>query len=271
MIKPSCKKGGVVVFTIKAMTWNNKELIIRDEMPQKDSDEIKGLLSDIDDVIAHSIKSQMVIENTNDFLKCLNALRPGKGINFVDVNRHLENVINSFYSWTEFTEKHYKDIFAGIRSGFYDNNLEYRSMFELRTCTTHKMLPIHCITFLLDQDGKAKIEIEPQFILEHGNMKKDKTFYKELQMMKQEEQKIDIEKIIMAMNMNMPEYEKTLLKAINPSIAPRVEALTNNWPSDVNLVVMYDEQGKPVTGNLIAPVNEYHKVLNDYKIAWGVA
>ncbi len=257
------------MFTIRAMTWDDKELKIREDMLEEDVDEIKKLLSDIDDMLAHSIKSRMVVENTNDFLKCFNALKPGKEIDFVDANRHLENVINSFYSWTEFTEKHYKDIFAEIRSGFYDNNLEYKFLFELRTCATHKMLPIHSISFLLDQGGKPKIEIDPQYIIDYGNMKNKKTFYKELVKMKNEGQKIDLEQIIIAMNMNMPGYEKILLKAINSNIAPRVEALIKDWTRDVNFVVIYDDQEKAIGGNLIAPVNEYHKLLNYYSIAWG--
>ena len=260
---------GASVFTIDAMTWDNKEIKIREGMSEQEADKIKKLLSDIDDLLAHSIKSRMVIENTNDFLKCFNALKPGKEFDFVDVNRHLENVINSFYSWTEFTEKHYKNIFAGIRSGFYDGNLEYRTLFELRTCATHKMLPIHSISFLLDKGGKPKIEIDPQFILDNGNMKKSKNFYKELVKMKEDGKTIDLETIIIAMNMDMPGYEKTLLKAINPSIAPRVEDLIKDWPGNVNFVVMHDEQERAVSGNLIAPVNEYHKLLSEYKIAWG--
>lgn len=175
-------------------------------------------------------------------------------------------MINSFYSWTEFSEKHYKDIFAGIRREFYDNNLEYRLLFELRTCATHKMLPIHTIKFFFDKEEKLKIEIAPQFLIEYGNINKTKIFYKELNKMKEEGKKIDIKQIIVAMNMNMPGYERALLRLIKPSISSRVHALIKDWPNRVNLVALFDEDEKPVTGNLIAPVNEYHKLLNTYSI-----
>lgn len=67
-------------------------------------------------------------------------------IDTLECNRLLYNYIDTFYSFVNYYESHYKEEFAGIKRKFYDTYFEYRFIYNLRNYMVHESLGILKVT-----------------------------------------------------------------------------------------------------------------------------
>ena len=257
-----------MTYSVDAINTKGEHICLK----KTNEDEFRLVLSKIEEMtvaIGHTIKCQMVRQNVRDCLEYINQLSLGgeKSDKFIGINRLFENAVNSFYSWTQFTEVHFiKSFFGKMRCDLYDNNEDYRYTLALRICSTHKVLPINNIVFRLDEESKAIIEVEPQFLLDYGDIPTTKKIYTELIDKQARGEKIDLIHLIIGLDMDMPCYERMILNEIQKSINPWLEQFTKEWTEDFNFVVIHDENGNHVTHNLIGTVNRYFEALRPFSL-----
>ena len=256
-----------MVYHIIALNNVGKKNNISDDINVEEYSNIRSKLSYMSTAIEHTTKCKIVQDNIRECLQLFDTLSPKKdhGKIFADVNRFFENTVNSFYSWTQFTEVHYNSSFySTMRCELYDNNEDYRFTLALRTCSTHKVLPIKSLSFQLDGEQKAVIEIEPQFLIDNGDIPKGKAIYRELVDKEAKGEKINLKTLLFALSMGMPKYERMILREIHKEIEPWIRTFTEKWTDDMIYVAIYDENEVAMTGNLIGTFNEYHASLGTY-------
>ena len=88
----------------------------------------------------------LVLMNCQEFNRyCETTLQQGDD-DFISINRLFSNLVNSFYMWIGYNERHYDTVFKKLKSGFYDNDFCYRFLYNIRNYTAHNSLPIKHIT-----------------------------------------------------------------------------------------------------------------------------
>lgn len=99
--------------------------------------ELKNLLFEID-------YYPIVMKNVQEFIRFCEGeqLERKDSTDFINLNRLFANWINSFYMWIEYHEKHYNELFALMKSSFFDSYYSYRFAYNLRRYTTHNTMPI---------------------------------------------------------------------------------------------------------------------------------
>lgn len=114
---------------------------------------------------------------------------------FAEINRHLMNIVNSFYAFVEYCEKNIKS-FKKIKTKYYDNNFEYRLLYNLRIFITHNGgVAITTIESVLNQNDGNEIDLYSDIeFLKEGNY--NGKFKAELNEIK--DSKINIKDIIVA-------------------------------------------------------------------------
>ena len=256
-----------MVYHINSLNNLGKKNNISDGINEGEYSTIRSKLSYMFTAVEHTTKCQIVQDNVRECLQFFDTLSPKNDQSriFADVNRFFENTVNSFYSWTQFTEVHYnRSFYSTMRCKLYDNNEDYRYTLALRTCSTHKVLPIQSLSFPLDADKKAVFEIEPQFLIDNGDIPKGKAIYQELVDKEVKGEKINLKTILIALSMDMPKYERMILHEIHKEIAPWIRTFTKKWTNDMVYIAIYDENEVAMTGNLIGTFNEYYASLGTY-------
>lgn len=112
----------------------NEFLIIEDK-----SKKISKLLNEID-------YYPLILMNCQEFNRyCETTLQQGDD-DFISLNRLFSNLVNSFYMWIGYNERHYDTVFKKLKGGFYDTDFCYRFLYNIRNYTAHNSLPIKNIT-----------------------------------------------------------------------------------------------------------------------------
>lgn len=140
----------------------------------------------------------------------------GAGIpnNFIRLNRCLMNWLNTFYTWIEYHERHYKDLFSELKSKYYDDFFSYRFAYHMRRYTTHQSLCISRITFdVLKETTKYIIPID--VLLENGKEIKVK-FRHELEEIKPDNPGIDLEIFTKEFLVMFESFQGEIWKSIIP-------------------------------------------------------
>jgi len=141
----------------------------------------------------------IVKDNIIDFLTIANQLTMNMGNAsseenpFTKLNRHMINLLSTFYSFIEFYESTNKDMWDKIKSKYYDNHFEYRFMYNLRKYMTHRGLSISEKVMTLKED-KMEIftYINPDNLLKNGKGCFQKKVETELEEFAKAEIKIDV-------------------------------------------------------------------------------
>lgn len=103
------------------------------------SKKIANLLNEID-------YYPLILMNCQEFNRyCETTLQQGDN-DFININRLFSNLVNSFYMWISYNERHYDTVFKKLKCGFYDTDFCYRFLYNIRTYTAHNSLPIKLIT-----------------------------------------------------------------------------------------------------------------------------
>lgn len=74
--------------------------------------------------------------------------------NFALPNAYVGNALNAFYMFEQFCEHYFACFTNDIKQEVYDNNFEYRFVYNLRTYSTHNEMPILKVSGEYDMDKK---------------------------------------------------------------------------------------------------------------------
>ena len=75
-----------------------------------------------------------------------------KNIDAIECNRYLFNFVGTFYSYINFYEKNYNELFKDVKKHIYDTYFEYRFIYNLRNYIIHEDLAILRISKKFWQD-----------------------------------------------------------------------------------------------------------------------
>ena len=182
---------------------------------QKNLQQLRCYMNEMDYIL-------MLRENIYECLKCFEETKINDEKNFVNINRHMMNWLNSFYGWIEHHEKNYNDIFSSLKSNYYDSSFEYRLAYELRKYTVHQGL------------GVTKIELDIlnkkiTFPININDMSKCKdlkaSLRKELSHMVNGNNTVDAFAFVKAFLAVIEKFQGDIWSAIHPSIANTVDRI----------------------------------------------
>lgn len=127
-----------------------------DEISEKD---YKTIMSNIRRLQVSMLSKDyyvIVRDNIKELLAFLPTIEMMNKYSIDTINRYTYNVLGTFYAWIEYYESHYKKIFEPFKKKYYDENFEYRMMYNLRIYITHCEMAITQIEFW---PGKSEIYI----------------------------------------------------------------------------------------------------------------
>lgn len=75
-----------------------------------------------------------------------------KTIDAIECDRYLFNFVDTFYSYINFYEKNYNELFKDVKRNIYDTYFEYRFIYNLRNYVIHEDLAISRISKKIWQD-----------------------------------------------------------------------------------------------------------------------
>lgn len=108
------------------------------------------IIEDISNRIAKLLKEieyyPLIILNCKEFNHYCETTLQKCDSDFIAINRLFSNLVNSFYMWIGYNERHYATIFKKLKGGFYDMDFCYRFLYNIRNYTAHNSLPIKNIT-----------------------------------------------------------------------------------------------------------------------------
>lgn len=84
----------------------------------------------------------IIMTNAQEFIQYCDTVTQSRACDFINLNRLFANWVNSFYMWIEYHEEQYNELFAIMKSSFFDSYFSYRFASNLRTYTTHRAMPI---------------------------------------------------------------------------------------------------------------------------------
>lgn len=98
----------------------------------------------------------LVLMNCQEFNRYCETTLQKRDNDFTNINRLFSNLVNSFYMWIGYNERHYDTVFKELKGGFYDTNFCYRFLYNIRTYTAHNTLPI---TLISTDILKGKVDV----------------------------------------------------------------------------------------------------------------
>lgn len=224
---------------------DNKKHLYRDNISEEEYSKIQSSLKVLKESMNEIDYFLMLRENVLDFLKDAESNGVAIDNNFVRLNRHIMNWLNSFYAWVEYHERCCNDTFSTLKTKYYDDYFEYRFAYELRIYTTHKNLCITSITFdVLNEKTIFKIKLDD--ILE--NHKKIKsTVRHELIAMREETEYIDAVDFVKKFFNVISHFQDKLWKSLMPNIKSNFQYIQSFVPHTQGItpdsyVISSDEQ-----------------------------
>lgn len=148
--------------------------------------------------------------------------------NFALCNAYVGNALNAFYMFEQFCERYFTCFKDGIKQNIYDNNFEYRFIYNLRTYSTHNELPILKISYQFDRANKKYFN--PKFMASKKNFCATKSLQKKV--------KDEVGKIICEEDIDVYKYlekvDEILFFAVIKIIlndSSKIIDIYNNWYS----------------------------------------
>lgn len=210
------RNGEKMRYKIIAVNNDTTFKTIIDEIPEK---EYKTIMSNIKQLQTSMLSKDyyvIVRDNIKELLAFLPAIKMCDKYSIDTINRYTYNVLGTFYAWIEYYESHYKKIFEPIKKKYYDQNFEYRMMYNLRIYMTHCEMAITNIEFKF---GKSEINIyiEPANLLQNSS-RLQKKIITELQQMCDDNKKIDLYELMLKFKTIFTSMHKELLKVLEPEL-----------------------------------------------------
>lgn len=205
-----------------------------DEISEKD---YKTIMSNIRRLQVSMLSKDyyvIVRDNIKELLAFLPTIEMMNKYSIDTINRYTYNVLGTFYAWIEYYESHYKKIFEPFKKKYYDENFEYRMMYNLRIYITHCEMAITQIEFW---PGKSEIYIyiEPEILLQNSS-RLQKNIIKDLQQMYDDNKKIDLYDLMVRFEKIFTSMHKELLKALEPELKKVL--------NDLNPYLQFTSEGK---------------------------
>lgn len=176
----------------------------------------------------------IVRDNIKELLAFLPTIEMMNKYSIDTINRYTYNVLGTFYAWIEYYESHYKKIFEPFKKKYYDENFEYRMMYNLRIYMTHCEMAITQIEFWPGK-SEIKIYIEPEILLQNSS-RLQKNIIKDLQQMYDDNKKIDLYDLMVRFEKIFTSMYKELLKALEPELKKVL--------NDLNPYLQFTSEGK---------------------------
>lgn len=168
--------------------WNNNRIKYR-TLTEEDYRKICNGLSTLQNIMSEIDYCLMLRDNLYEFFEACENTEINDQKNFNMLNRRMMNWLNSFYAWIEYHERHYKTLFAGIKSKYHSNHFEYRFAYAMRRYTTHQTVCVSKLSFDLLAE-KTTIQIPLDELLQNGQ-ELNSTLRKELNELQEQSDFID--------------------------------------------------------------------------------
>lgn len=177
----------------------------------------------------------------------------------IECNRLLYNFENTFYSFINYFEKKYREVFADIKKTIYENYFEYRFVYYLRNYMTHENLAV-----LKQTSQFFENRIERRFIVSKKDLINSvsckKEFKKELEQFSDEDD-IDLYLIISKLKEIIGETQLRMLKALLPQLKSCFNNLMQNIPNKQEVFILRDEK---IINGLLNVANKYYTCFSEY-------
>lgn len=146
----------------------NEKIVFKENITNEDVEEFLKVKDDLRMVMNSIDYYNIVRENIIDLMNAITEFDMSKNQGFVNINRHLFNMLSSFYSYVKFYERFYHDKYKVYFSEQFDTYETYKIVSELRKYTTHCYLAITRATLDLIT-GKISIQIVPEELLKNDS------------------------------------------------------------------------------------------------------
>lgn len=199
------------------------EHIFRNNISEEEYEQVKENLQYLKRIMESADYYFIVCANIKEFLNDSQCNGINERDNFIRLNRHMMNWLNSFYAWIEYHERHYNNLFVKLKAQYYDTYFEYRLAYELRKYTTHQALCVNQISFdVLNEQTIYKIMIED--ILDYG---------KEIKAQIRNESKdlrsnipyIDAVKFVSGFSNMFKDFEKNIFQCLEDEFSTKFNAI----------------------------------------------
>ncbi len=177
----------------------------------------------------------MVVDNIDDWQRVIQTCDFFDKNSFRTLNRFMYNILGAYYAWVEFYETNYKNIFAVIKSKYYDEYFTYRMIYNLRVYMTHCEIGITQTEINYDKQ-EVHIYIPPKDLIEKGKSRLQSKVVKELVEMIGENKSVDVELLINNFHKIFTDMNKDLTKAINPEVKENLNYLYDCLSNDGEIV-----------------------------------
>lgn len=194
------------------------------------------------------------------FIEYMNCFENNNDNDFVNLNRHFANYINSFYMWISFYEKNYNEIFSRLKSSFFDKNFSYRAAYNIRTYVAHNVMPITNITHdIINNTVVANIKTSDMIKFKIQNI-----FKKELEKKKDRLKYINVMRLSQELKVVTDEFQRTIWNELQPEITSWLEFINKIFPIDDSAII----NAYIVSDNSIdsIPIGHQLKYLHDKSI-----
>lgn len=153
---------------------NNEEIVFKDTITDIEVNEFLNTEKNLKRVMNSIDYYNIVRENIVELMKAIIDYKLKEQKGFATINRHLFNMLSSFYSYVKFYERHYHNEYKDIFSEQFDKYDTYKIVSELRKYTTHCYLAITKVKLNILTEN-ISIQIVPEDLLQNdgGSLRKD--------------------------------------------------------------------------------------------------
>lgn len=249
-----------------SITRQPKPLII---ITKSDFDQLASCHQYLLDISTSVLEYHFVCENAITVIQECHQLSAGThaGLDFIPINRHLMNLLNSFYSWIQHNERYSKDIFPKMKKQYHENFFEYRLAYNLRKFVTHNS---YCVTKINTDILKEKAHylIMPETILSEINSGElQASFVNELK----RSSSIDVEKFVLHFMDMFNKMQTELWLADKRKLVNVLESiykfLPKEHPADFNSEVIAEiDDNKEIIhiGSMLRQVEILFDIFDEY-------
>lgn len=172
----------------------NEINIVNENFPVQSVIECKKSIAELQRVLLSIDYYLIVKDNMFDLLYCIDNIDTHNLKLFATLNRYTFNFVNTFYSYINFYETNFKKVFYPIKTKYYDENIEYRLIYNIRNYMAHKEMVVTTVRTDItkndsDDNVSVQLDIEKMADKDSGVQKKVR---EELQKMIKENKHLDL-------------------------------------------------------------------------------
>lgn len=177
---------------------DNNIRVLEDDFPFESVTECKKSISKLEKLLLSVNYYLIVKDNIFDLLQCIDNIDTHDKKLFTILNRYTFNFVNTFYAYINFYETNFKKVFYPIKVKYYDENIEYRLIYNIRNYMAHKEMVVSTVVKdILSKDTDSNISIQLDIKkLANKDSGVQKKVRKELQAMIAENKQLDLSLLI---------------------------------------------------------------------------